>query len=45
MPFWNLFWLIVPGVALLTTGVVLFVRNGSKSTRKAPRGSSEGGPR
>lgn len=26
MPFWNLFWLVVPAVALLTIGTVQFLR-------------------
>lgn len=30
MPFWNLFWLIVPAVALLAIGTIQFVRGGRR---------------
>jgi hypothetical protein len=30
MPFWTLFWLIVPAVALLAVGTWLYVREGRR---------------
>jgi hypothetical protein len=29
MPFWTLFWLIAPAVALLAAGVILYRRSGN----------------
>ncbi len=31
MPFWTLFWLIIPPILLLTAGTVFFVLTGRKN--------------
>jgi hypothetical protein len=30
MPFWTLFWLIVPPIVLLATGIIFFVLTGKE---------------